>query len=679
MRNLYIILVLSIISFFAQGQENSQLVERHFVKKDKVLFRIVPTNKKIYELIKTNSLKISRYNLINGNLTNEVVINEMLHPYWIADTTNWMRLMRKDKNKTAFIYNALFQNKASQNIGQQEKERQEKMVYDLMLLSCDFDSEIAKACGLFFIDTSVTKDNNYTYKIAIYLKEKSVLTKELLSFNINSSILSNNIKITELSCKSKNKICTLSWKAINYKKAYSGYNIERSEDSINFAKINAAPVILFSSQFEKNKENIFYKDTMPSINRKYFYRIKGINFFGEESDPSNITTAYSSAIINSIPLIDSISVIQNRAVKVCWRMEDKKETVLPKKYILVRSDKDNGIYKILFESSDTLKFNDVKPLNSNFYKVGAITFNNDTIYSYSRMATIIDTIPPKTPVDLSATVDSKGIVTICWKKNKELDLQGYKIFKANALNEEFVQLNNKFIYDSSYIDKLNLKTLSKKIFYSIASTDKNFNTSLRSVAIEVKRPDTIPPAAPIFKAATPESSGVKLDFVLSKSDDVLKHIIFRKSDVEKQFTSIKNLIKGDSSQVFIDTTSEYDKIYTYRLTVYDEDNNFTSSKDLMIKYETGYRKKLTKVNFVVDRTLKTISLNWEYNEKEIEKFILYRKKENEQFTIIKTVDGKTLSFIDVTPNIGNVYEYRIKAVLYNGAESIISEPVKVIY
>ncbi|MBA3681850.1 MAG: fibronectin type III domain-containing protein [Bacteroidetes bacterium] len=112
---------------------------------------------------------------------------------------------------------------------------------------------------------------------------------------------------------------------------------------------------------------------------------------------------------------------------------------------------------------------------------------------------------------------------------------------------------------------------------------------------------------------------------------------------------------------------------------YDEDNNSSSSKDLTIKYETGYRKKLTKINFVVDRTLKSVSLNWEYNENEIEKFILYRKKDNEQLTIIKTVDGKTLSYIDRTPNIGNVYEYRVKAVLYSGAESIISDPVKVIY
>lgn len=679
MKALLYIALFIICSTLTRGQESIQLIERHFIKEKKVLFRVVPTNKKIFEMIKTNSLKITRYNSINGNLSNEVVVNEMLHPYWIADTLNWMRLMRKEKDKTAFIYNALFQNKSQSNLSPQQKEKQEKMAYDLMLLSCDFDAEIAKACGLFFTDTSISKNSIYTYKISVYTNTNSIVTKELLNFSLNTSIISNNIKIEDLSSKSKNRICTLKWKAINYKTDYSGYNIERSEDSINFMKCNNAPVILFSSQFEKNKENIFYNDTMPQVNKKYYYRIKGINFFGEESEPSNVVTAYSSPVIKSVPLIDSIKVIQNLAVKIHWRMEDDKETQLPKKYILVRSERDNGIYKILFESTKILEYKDLSPSNSNFYKVGAITFNNDTIYSYSRMATIIDTTPPEPPVNLKAIVDSKGVVTICWKKNKEKDLQGYKLFKANALNEEFVQVNNKFIKDTFYIDKLNLKTLSKRMFYSLTASDNNFNTSISCASIEVKRPDTIAPAAPILYTTFPEKDGVKISFILSKSEDVLKHSIFRKSETDANFIKIKDLIKQDSSRVFTDTTSELDKTYTYQICAYDEDNNSAFSNRMTIKYEIGYRKKLTKVDFVVDRTQKHITLNWEYNEKEIEKFVLYRKSENEPLTIIKTVNGKTLSYIDKTPNIGNVYEYRVKAVLYNGAESTISDPIKVIY
>ena len=675
----YISLVLLLSLYLLKGQESIRIIENHFVKEKKVVFRIAPESKKMFELIKTNAIKVTRYNLNDGVLTNETIINNLLHSYWETDTSSWFPLMRKDKNKMAFIYNALFQNKADAKVNLQNRESQEKMIYDLMLLSCDFDAEIAKACGLFFVDSSITNNNKYVYKLAMYTNSTSVTTKELISTTVDATILSTNKKIVGLSGKSKNKISTLKWKSIDYRNDYSGYIVERSDDSTNFLRINKSPVILLSSQFEKNKEYIFYNDTMPQTNIKYFYRIKGINFFGEESDPSNIITSYCSPAIISIPLIDSILVVENRRVKIKWRMGNETETSSPKSYILMRSEKDNGIYKGIFESKDKLIFVDANPLASNFYKVGAITYNNDTIYSYSRMATIIDTIPPLIPLGFKAKVDKNGNVKFLWNKNKETDLQGYKLFKANSLNEEFVQLNNKFIKDTFYNDKLNLKTLSKKIYYSLAVSDNNYNSSLKCNAIEVKRPDTIPPSSPVFNFVYPEKNGVKLNFILSKSDDVLMHFISRKSQTESNFINIKGLTVNDSLENFLDTTAEPGKTYTYMLSAIDEDDNISRSRTLTINYETGFRKKLTTVNYIVDRTQKNISLMWEYNEKEIEKFILYRKKENEPLTIIKTVDGNIMSYIDKTPNIGNSYEYRIKAVLYNGAESLISDPIKVMY
>lgn len=677
-RSFYIFVALFSLVKQLCAQENIKVFERHFTKEKKILFRIVPNNKRTFELIKSNGLKIKRYTLTNNTQTNETVVNDFLHPYWETDSAKWLPLFRKDKNKTGFIYNALFQNKADAKQNAQQKEKQEKMVYDLMLLSCDFNAEVAKACGLFFVDSNITSNTNYIYKIAIYTSTTAATTKEIYSVTLKSSILSTNKKITGLSARSKNKISTLKWKAVDYNSDYSGYNIERSDDSVNYKKINSTPIILLSSQFEKNKEYIFYNDTMPQINKKYYYRIKGINFFGEESEPSNTISALCSPPINSVPFIDSIFVVENRRVNIKWRMENNSETLHLKNYLLMRSEKDNGVYKTIYESKENLKYTDLKPQQSNFYKVAAVTYNNDTVYSYSRMATIIDTIPPSPPINLKAKVDKKGIVILQWQKNNETDLQGYKLFKANALHEEFVQINNKFITDTTYADKLNLKTLTKKIYYSLAASDNNFNTSITCAPIEVKRPDTIPPAAALLNSLYPELKGVKLNFILSKSDDVVKHIVSRKTGNEN-FNVLKELTLKDSLGIYLDTTAESGKIYSYQVTAFDEDNNSSVSKCLVIKYQTGYRKKLNNLTYKVDRTQKNISLAWEYNEKEVEKFILYRAKTNEQLTIIKTVNGKTLSYIDSNLNIGNIYEYRIKAVLYNGDESIISDAVKVEY
>lgn len=677
MNNKFKIIILFLIFALSEKAQTIRISEKHFVKEKKILFRISLTDRKTFDILRKGPLKVTRFELKNGSQINEIVLEKKLMPYWEGDTLNWMRLIRKNKDKAAFVYQTLFQNQTDAKLSVEKKERQDKMLFDLLLLSCDLDAEIATACGLLFPDSTINNNSNYVYKIELYTSPTT--SKELLKATVNSSVLSVNKKISDLQIKSKNKIATLKWKAVSYSDEYSGYNIERSEDSTRFIKINSAPVILFASQFEKNKEFITCQDTMPALNKRYYYRIKGINFFGEESDPSNMVVTVNFPAINSSPLLDSIRVIQNRYVNIKWRMENNTETTLPKNYLLMRSESDKGEYKVIYESKSKLEFLDTKPLSSNFYKVAAVSFNNDTLYSYSRMILITDTIPPSIPLDLNAAVTKKGIVTIRWKKNPESDLQGYKIFKANSQKEEFVQLNNKFCVDTFFVDTLNLKNLSKKVYYALSSCDNMFNNSVKCIPIEVTRPDTIAPVSPILNSAYPDLHGVTLHFLLSRSEDVAKHVITRKNEKENTSQDIKIILTNDSITSFVDTMAQLEQTYNYQITAYDADNNFSSSKSIALNFENGFRKKLTNINYMVDRTQKNISLSWTYKETGIEKFILYRGKEKEDLTIIKTIDGNTLSYIDKTPNIGNIYEYRIKVVLYNGAESIISDPIKITY
>lgn len=360
-------------------------------------------------------------------------------------------------------------------------------------------------------------------------------------------------------------------------------------------------------------------------------------------------------------------------------MEDNKETSLPKKYMLMRSDKDNGVYKMIFENSSILNFIDRSPDQLNFYKVYAVLQNDDTLFSYARFANIIDTIPPASPKGLKATVDKKGLVTISWVNNREADLQGYKLFKSNRLVDEFVQINNTFITDSFATNKLNLKTLSKKIYYKIAASDNNFNTSILSNAIEVKRPDTIAPQEPILASVSQQTNGIAVKYILSNSDDVSREVLFKKTINEVEFKEYHIFNQKDSVGTMIDTLTEPGQTYVYKLSSSDEDGNTSISRMLDVLFETGFRKKIKDITFAVDRTAKKIDLKWAYDEKNVEKYVIYRSKKDEAPTIVKTLEGTNLQFTDRTVNMGNVYEYRIKAALVNGAESIISSPVTIEY
>lgn len=90
-------------------------------------------------------------------------------------------------------------------------------------------------------------------------------------------------------------------------------------------------------------------------------------------------------------------------------------------------------------------------------------------------------------------------------------------------------------------------------------------------------------------------------------------------------------------------------------------------------------KKISNIKYDVNRESKLIKLSWTYDMPEVEKYILYRSKVNEPLSIIKTVNSSITTFDDKTVNISNIYEYRIKAVLKNGTESIISDAVKIEY
>jgi hypothetical protein len=670
-----VVISILLLNFCGQSQ-NKTVFAKYYVKQNNILLRWVPSDKTVFDLAVKNGYKITRYTKENNTLTSPAVITENLKPYPQQDTLKWARLIQLSDG--GIIAYKILCNPPPAGLATPAQIRNEKMYYGLLLLSCDLNNGIAKATGLFLKDSSITNNRVYSYKIEIN-SAPATLKYVPAVIDVNASKLSSNSSIKGLTGTFRNKDVKLRWRSVDYKNDYSAYNIERSSDSIHYEKINLSPVILLSSQFEKKKDFITYYDTFPKLKVKYYYRIKGINHFGEEGEPSNIVSGTGYEPLSSFPIIDSIKTVANQKVFIQFRMQDKKENLLPREYILVRAKKDKGPYEKIFSSKNPASYIDEKPESTNYYKAGVISYGGDTLYSYSYLALIADTIPPVSPSGLKAKVDVKGNVTLTWAKNPEADVQGYKILKSNALHEEFVQINNEFAREPIYKDKLNLKTLTRHIYYSVVATDKRYNNSTKCTPIEVKRPDTIAPVKPILTNLDLNNNGVNVNWINSNSEDVKYYVLYRSSEPLMKEIKIKEWLAKDSLKQFLDTTVEMGVGYKYRLLVSDEEDNFSVSNNPYIKFETGYRKKITDIKFEVDRTIKTIKLKWNYNAGSIEKFVLYRCKQGGQLTIIKTLPGKTSEFTDATPNMGNIYEYRIKPVFANGAEGIISDPIIIEY
>lgn len=670
-RKIYIFLFISIAWDFIAQSGSNKLYIKQYIKQNEIIFRIVPTSMETFDLIKNKGLLIEK---TENSGTNYTEVKKLI-AYHKVDTANWMRLYRKSPDKMAFVYQAIHTNSVAANATPKEKAQNTKMLYDMVLLSCDLDKEIAKACGLYFKDSLINNSKTYTYRFSVYTTGAN--TQTFMTHVLNASELSSDKELNSLSGKSKFNKITLQWNAKELQDNYSGYFVERSTDNISFEKVNKTPVILLNNQFEKNKTQIYFDDVMPKVNTTYYYRVKGINFFGEESQGSNVVKVRSFKPILTYPVIDSISSKNNKEIRLHWKMEDPKENELPEEYVLLRSTKENGTYTVIASGKNMRSYTDKTPLNSNYYKVGAITGADDTLLSFTRGLSLIDDTPPAIPTGLSGLTDKTGKITLKWNRNKEKDLQGYKLYRSNSLNEEFVQLNEKFITDSVFTFKTDLNNLSRYIYFKLSASDNNYNTSPRTSAICVLKTDTIKPAKPNLMYASSKLKGIECKYIKSQSDDIKLHELQRKEKTESQFKAVVTFLNKDTSTIYTDTTVVLEKYYEYVIVAIDSSDNSSRSPIIPAYFENGFREKIKEISSNIDKVKKHIVINWNYQKADIEKFVIYRKKGDEPLTIIKTIEGNESAFIDKTPNIGNIYEYRIKAVMMNGTESIISDKILV--
>ncbi|MFN7911693.1 MAG: fibronectin type III domain-containing protein [Bacteroidota bacterium] len=660
--------------------KNDMFLHSEFVKKNVIAIRLSPTSLLSFEdykdLNKELIIEIQKFKL-DGNTKIAQGKPVYLKPFGIADTADWMSYIKKNNDQAAFLYQYMYPSKEQKNNKSPNQAPDAKQqLFNLVLLNCDYSSDAAKASGLLYKDSLIDNQSVYTYSFSIGNKQG---VKSLFEIKIDSKVLTQQPEINNFTAKLKKSVVTCKLDVNGYKEFYSAYYIEKSTDNINFKKTTTTPYVYLDYNQMKEKNKLVIEDSVSAKSPKYFYRIKGVNIFGEDSKPSNVVELKNYQEIKSFPNIDTIKTLMNKAVLLKWKMMDDKETRLIKNYILLRSDKDAGPYNSIYQNKEILQFTDKEPLSNNFYRVYAITDYDDTLKSFSRMIYLNDTIPPAVPRNLKAIIDKKGNVTVTWNKNTEIDLAGYRIFKANELHEEFVSTTEKFITDTFYTEKLPLNNLARHLFYSITATDKKYNSSAQAKPYKLRRPDTISPVKPIITNVKLLQSGIQLFFNPSKSEDVELHVLLRLNKKDKSLKTILQFTANDTIKAFVDTSAILGESYNYTLTAFDEDENKAMSSPRHVIYETGYRPRMKELNAKVDLEKRRIYLNWNVYDIDVEKYVLYRASESEPYIIIATIEGKQTTFTDKELSIGNVYSYKIKAVLKNGAESIFNQPLKVTY
>ena len=78
----------------------------------------------------------------------------------------------------------------------------------------------------------------------------------------------------------------------------------------------------------------------------------------------------------------------------------------------------------------------------------------------------------------------------------------------------------------------------------------------------------------------------------------------------------------------------------------------------------------------IDRTEKSITLRWKYNEKNVTRFLIYRAVNDEPLSLYKSVAENSFIMKDLNLKMNSRYNYIVKVVFKDGTSAEFSREVK---
>jgi uncharacterized protein len=660
---------------------NIQILGRNY--GDSVVLRWAPSKATLWEFANKAGYMIVRYEFVNKKLdmsTKEALTALPLKPWSLNE---WKEKANRSDSLAAACAQILYGKSLAQlpqkgkskgiNLKEALNEKYElENRHALALFLADQSSFLATGLGLRFVDKKITKGKTYAYAVCA-MTDPKIIKSDTSGVLINTSEILPIPEMPKVNVEELDRKVKFTWDRQMASMFYSGYYYERSSDGgKTFKRLNKHPFTqLASDQTLVSNSSIELNDSLPVNYKQYYYRIIGITPFGDLGKPTpNLPVMGRDRTPPGAPEKIAAKNIKDNIVKITWSKSIKEPDFVG--YLVGRSDKATGPFFPL--NTEPLPANateyidkDAIAYGTNYYIVAAIDTAGNAGSSIPAYAIIADTIPPAKPYGLSGKIDTTGIVHIKWQMGKEPDLLGYMVYYANDASHTFTPVSKDFVVDTTFTDSITLKTLTKHIYYKVAAFDKHRNPSPFSDALELKRPDKVPPVAPVFNNFLVTDTSVVLKWVTSSSKDVVSQILFRKEKGKTWEQYVKLAMNVNS---YIDHKVKKHDWYEYSLVAVD-DAGLHSEKSFPMNvriYDSGQRPKIENFNVKKATDGKSLELTWKYPEKGDYWFVIYRSIDGHDLMTYKNIPSSQLYFNDTGLKKG-IYQYSIKAVYKDGGES----------
>ena len=574
--------------------------------------------------------------------------------------------MQYEKNSIAEDYNS---NIFGQDLNSIKDERN-KANYQLImnLFAADASYLAAKASAMAYVDKTVEAGKTYVYKLSL-VGESDVYKKQDGYVKVRCEAFDPNNFIKEVYTNEQDAQIMLGWPNSGIGNAYY---VERGlSENGPFKRLMSAPKLVQASD-NPNAGGSYLDDSLTNYTT-YYYRIYARTFFGDE-----ILVGKGSGMPRDFtppqePFLSQPIQISPKEVELKWSMYGD----LPSDFAgfnVGRGTSVNGPFIKLnqeYLGGNTNSFIDTTFIRgtSNFYIVQALDTASNFTISRAALVTLIDSIPPDKPVFIKGEVDSSGVVTLYLERNKATDLMGYRIFKANSLQDEPSTFFETYNYESEtiakdtvIIDSITLNTLTKNIYYYATALDYHYNESALSEPLKIVKPDTIAPVKPMIGDYFVGESQIVLELFPSPSADVIAHRLYRQQiGQEDELTIYKELSKDINK--FIDSNIVGNQSYVYGFTAID-DSGLESKMNTPMKLRTYKIESLPSVEFeavYVERENHVV-INWEYDYNIEDEYIfnIYKKTAGQSWELISTIKkDEPYEMIDKLKGENTTVEYRV--------------------
>ena len=541
--------------------------------------------------------------------------------------------------------------------------------YSLTMLMSDISQEAARSAGLFYKDTGIKAGESYLYRVSAINNPNvihGVIILKTLKKNLPIPTISN---ISELEGK-----INIFWDREYHEEYFSAYFIESSTDNKSFKRLMEIPFVGGES---REFSNDVFSHSIKVINYKpIFYRLIGVTPFGELSTSSKSIKAMGRDKTGpQVPeIIDITTNAQNGQYTIKWKKGLEKDI---SGYNIYKGYRSDGSFektnKKIIPSNTTIFTEKAKNNNEKMYlRLSVIDTAGNEVFSSPKLVAFRDTIAPSAPLNIKASIDSNGIVRLSWDKNKEDDMAGYFIYRANSNNHLYTNILQKPIRINNYIDTVTMKTLTEQVYYKVTAVDHNGHVSQFSESKMVKRPDKIPPMPPSITDYAVSDSSVYINWKPSRSKDVVDHQLF-KSENGKAFTLVKKL-KID--EIILEKNLKFGNRYTYKIIAID-DAGLISEDIAHISFIVIDKSKvvpaiLTKC--IIDEK-NDLLLEWKPGNNKKTKYLIYIAKDESPFELLKKIDG-SLKYSEKIIT-GGKYQFAIKAEDSKGRKSGFSNVMSI--